>query len=256
MRSRVILSFIGLLVLSGCQTPPDVQTLQNQNSQLQQQLDAAHLKIVDLEAQQARLSQEKDELNRVAGVLGQEKFSRIEESTSLRGQVRSFVQIQIDELKRFVLNSNLVDYIGSEQVQRAQVNQEPLLLVDMINTVPADGVLTGVGGYFSGAGSLTVKVMRKVDGRLVVVWESQRLQIESKGEQRLSFAVSVGARKGDYLAYYIVSPGLLSFDTGTGDSRYLAEDVHFGASIKPSSLKGEDEKFAYSIGVYGLLNAP
>jgi hypothetical protein len=46
----------------------------------------------------------------------------------------------------------------------------------------------------------------------------------------------------------------VSFDEGTGDTRYLTKDLKLGGTVKKSSLLGENKKRSYSIGVYGLLN--
>ena len=74
------------------------------------------------------------------------------------------------------------------------------------------------------------------------------------GRQRLEFPVTVGVEKGDVLAYHLAQPGMVGFDTGTGDTRYLDEDIAVGTTVKPSSLEGENDKRAYSVGVFGLLN--
>lgn len=242
------------LVLWGCQAAPNLKKLQDENGALQQQLDKTAGRVNSLEAEKALLKQDVAELNRVVGVLGQEKSSRVEESTSLRGEARQFAQFQIDNLKKFLLESNLVDYIGGELVERSSTDKEPLLLVDMANRVPLNGTLTGVGGYFQSPGALSVRLLRPVGDNLVVLWASQSVTVAERGLQRLEFPVSVGVEKGDYLAYYLSQPGMVTFDTGTGDGRYLDEDVAVGTLLKASSLKGENDKRAYSIGVFGLLN--
>ena len=243
-------------VLWGCQTPPppDVKKLQDENSALQQQLSQFRNQVSKLEVDKDLLEQDIAELNRVVGVLGEEKSSRVEESTSLRGQVRQFVQLQIDGLKQFLLASDLLDYVGGELVERTNVDEKPVLVVDLFHSVPRNGTLTGVGGYFQRAGTISVKVLRPIADKLVVVWASQPVNVAQSGLQRLNFPVSVGIEKGDYLAYYISQPGLVGFDTGTGDTRYMDEDTTVGATIKRSSLRGKNDKRAYSVGVFGLLN--
>ncbi|MEE8060160.1 MAG: hypothetical protein V3T17_20350 [Pseudomonadales bacterium] len=252
---RILLLLLCTITLWGCQAPPDIKTLQDQNSALQQQLDQANGQISQLEVDRVLLKQDVAELNRVATVLGGEKSSRVEESTKLRGQVRQFVQSQIDSLKQFLLASNLLDYIGGELFERSNVDAGPMLVVDLFNSIPFNGTLTGVGGYFHNLGVISVKVLRPIDDKLVVVWASRPITISEPGLQRLNFSVSVGVEKGDYLGYYFSQPGLVSFDTGSGDSRYLDEDVTVGTSIKRSSLRGENSQRAYSVGVFGLLNS-
>ncbi len=243
-------------LLAGCQAPPDIQQLQQEKGAVEQQLKQARDNIDKLQADNVVLEQEVAELNRVIAVLSEEKSSRVEESTSLRGEVRQFVQSQIDQFKQFLLAADLLDYMGGELVERARVDEEPLLVVDLMNTVPRDGTLTSVGGYFQGTGALSVKVLRPVENSLVVVWASKPLAVTERGQQQLKFPVTVGVEKGDVLAYYFSKPGMVGYDTGTGDSRYVDENVAVGSALKRSSLNGEKAKRAYSIGVFGLLNAP
>lgn len=253
MYTKILLIALASLLVA-CQTPPDIQKLENQKASLQGQLDKANNDITQLKSKEATLNRELAERDRVMGVLNQEKSSRVVTSTALRGQVRAFVQQQVDALKKFLLEGNLLDYIGGELVERSVVDEQPLLVVDLANTVPKDGSLTSVGGFFTRPGTLRVKVMRKVEDDLVVVWESNSLKIAEKGIQKTNFSVSVGVKKGDVVAYYLATAGMVGFDVGTGNSRYLKEDVGFGKAVEESSLLGEDKKRAYSIGVYGLLD--
>ncbi len=241
--------------LVACQAPPDVQQLQDQNGSLQRQLDGANKKVSQLEASQTELKQEKAELNRVIGVLRNEKSSRVDESTNLRGDVRLYMQDQIDGLRQFLLKSNLLDYIGGELVERSKTSEEPELVVDLANVIPLQGTLTGVGAYFQAGGELTVKILRPIEEEMVVVWSSQPMLVTQTGMQRIQFPVSVGVDKGDILGYYFSTPKMVGFDTGTGKSRYLNEDVKVGEIIERSSLLGKSDRRSYSIGVFGLLTA-
>jgi|GEM_PF-791550 len=243
-----------VVFVSACQTPPTIKSLEDEKAVLQQQLSQTQLQLGKLEADNTLLQQDVSELSRVVGILSEEKSSRVTESTNLRGQVRQFVQQQIDGLKDFLLASNLLDYIGGELVERSALDDKPLLIVDLYNGVPRDGTLTGVGGYFQHAGEIAVRVLRPIDKKLVVIWASQPVAVSGRGVRQVNFPVSVGVEKGDYLAYYFSAPAMVSFDTGTGDTRYLENNVAVGHSIKRSSLNGENDKRAYAVGVFGLLN--
>ena len=253
MYKSILLVFVSLLMVA-CQTPPDIQQLQNQNVSLQGQLDQANNEITALKSKESKLNNELTERDRVMGILSQEKTSRVVTSTALRGQVRSFIQQQVDLLKGFLLAGDLLDYIGGELVERSMTDEEPLLIVDLANAMPKDGSLTSVGGFFERPGTMRVKLMRKVEDDLVVVWESNPLTITNKGLQKTNFSVSVGVQKGDVAAYYLSTAGMVGFDVGTGDSRYLKQDVSFGKAIGIFSLLGDKKKRAYSLGVYGLLD--
>jgi len=230
--------------------------MQDENASLQQQLKTMTAEVGSLSADRKLLQQDVAELNRIIGVLGEEKNSRIEESASVRGQVRQFVQAQIDGLKQFMLESHLLDYIGGELTQRSSLDKQPLLIVDLQHSIPNSGSLTGVGAYFQSSGTISVKVLRPVEnGNYVVIWTSPVLAVNEPGLQLISFPVSVSVEKGDKLAYYLGQTEQVSFDTGTGDTRYVDGDLGIGALLQEASMKGAKEKRAYSIGVYGLLKA-
>ena len=251
---RAGIAVVFTLCLVACQTPPNVQQLQDKNQALTEQLAKANLSISELKAKQSKQDQDMAELNRVIAVLGEEKTSRVSESSDLRGAVRGFMQVQIDQLKNFLLKSNLLDYIGGELVARKQFDEDPVFIADLANQALRDGVLTGVGGIFNAPGQLKVKILRRIDDELVVVWESRPLSIVNTGEQRLQFAVSVGVQRGDMMGYFFSNPGMVAFDTGTSDTRYLRKDVPVGDTVKISSLSGENQRRAYSIGVFGLMS--
>ena len=252
MRYALIVSSV--LLLAACQTPPNIKQLQDKNQALNEQLDKANFTISEMRAKESQQAQEMAELNRVIAVLGEEKTARVSESSDLRGAVRQFMQSQIDQLKEFLLRANLLDYIGGELVARKQFDEEPVFIADLANKSLRDGVLTGVGGIFKATGGIKVKILRQVDDELVVVWESRSMSIKDTGEQRLSFPVSVGVQRGDMIGYYFSNPGMVAYDTGTADTRYMKKDVSVGGTVKISSFSGENQKRAYAIGVFGLMS--
>ena len=240
--------------LTGCQTPPDRQQLENQNAQLEADLARARAQIAALETQEQQLRAQVDELSRVMAVLDTEKTVRVQESSQLRGQVRRYVQNEIDELKDFMMQSNLLDYVGGELVQRSGIDSDPKLLIDLANPMPGTGTLTGVSAYFLKPGTFTVQVLRPVQDELLVIWKSAVLSAEQAGERRINFPVSVGVEQGDVIGYIFHQPGTLSFDQGTGNTLYTDSAPNLGQSVKIRALDGDDEKRAYPVGVYGLLN--
>ncbi|UTF61088.1 hypothetical protein [Gilvimarinus sp. DA14] len=239
---------------AGCQTPPNIKQMQDENAQLQSELNQANAKIANLQQQERQLQAQINELNRVMAVLDTEKTVRVQESSELRGQVRRFVQNEIDELKDFMVQSDLLDYVGGELVQRSKVDNHPMLLVDLANPMPASGTLTGVSAHFIKPGTFTVQVMRPVQDQLLVIWKSGQLTAPQSGVARINFPLSVGVEQGDVIGYMFHQPGVVSFDEGTGSTLYTDEDPSLGQSIKLRSLDGSGDKRAYSVGVYGLLN--
>lgn len=242
------------LVLTACMAQPGVKELQENNAELERQLEQASDEISDMRVREERLRSELEERERVIGVLQSEKSSRVEESTELRGLVRNFVQEQIDSYRGFLMQADLLDYIGSELVSRSRRGEEALTLVDLAHPMPKAGTLTGVAGYFEAPGEVVVSVLRPVGEQLVVVWESPATAISGSGEVRVSFPVTVGVEPGDIIAYEFAGAVPVSFDIGTGDTRYQREPLTVGAMVDPEELDGEKEHRAYSIGVFGLLN--
>ncbi|GAB1264523.1 hypothetical protein NBRC116493_06450 [Aurantivibrio infirmus] len=242
-----------VIAITACQSAPQTQDLMNENKVLQEQLAETNIKIGQLEADNRVKQQDIEELQRVLGVLDVEKTSRVQESSVLRGQVRKFVQEQIDSLKNFLVLGDLLDYVGGELVERSLVEEKSIFLVDLANPVPRNGTLTGVGAFITQPSPFVVKILRPAGDQLVVIWESKPINGTS-GLNKVNFPVTVGIEKGDYLGYYFPDVAGVTFDEGTSDVRYLTRDVSLGGSIRKSSLLGEAKKRAYSIGAYGLLN--
>lgn len=245
---------IATLFLGACQTQPAIKQMQDQNRQLTDDLNNTRKDIAQLQAQEQKLRDDIAELSRINNVLDTEKSSRVQESSELRGQVRRFVQKQIDAYKDFMVQGGLLDYVGSELVERGSAEDKPLVLVDLMNTIPRAGTLTGVGAHVVKPGSLSVKVLRPVENQLVVVWDSQTLQVTRTGINRINFPVGVVVEKGDVIAYQLSQGIVISFDEGTGDTRFQAGELTLGQTARASSLDGAKRLRAYSLGVYGLLN--
>lgn len=245
-----------LLMLAGCQTQPAMQQIQAENRQLQQQLGVATAEVARLDQANRVLQAELTERERIMAVLDTEKDTRANEASQLRAQIRGFVQQRIDGLKAFLVHSDLLDYIGSELVDRAQSDEQPHTIVDLANPVPRAGSLTAVGGYFNHSDEFTVMVLRPVGSDWVVIWRSQSLLVADQGLQQINLPVSVGVEAGDVLAYRLPAQ-LVGFDRGTGQS-YLVnsrgqKQLATGSILMQKQLAAMQEHRAYSLGVYALL---
>lgn len=252
--SKVITITVLAVLLGACQATPEISELQNENAVLQNQLADAERQVEDLQAQQNSLQNQVQELQRVSQVLSTEKSSRVKESSQLRLQVRHFIQQQIDDLREFLMTGDLLDYVGGALVERSQVEHQPLTLVDFAHPIPRAGSLTGVTGYFSAPTALRIKLLRPLEDEYVVIWESEVLSIERAGLHRTQLPVSVGVEPGDVVAYMFPESANVSFDKGTGDTRYSkGDDLALGDTLKPSSLSGAKERRAYSLGILAIL---
>lgn len=195
-----------------------------------------------------------EKLNGVVSVLDTEKESRVKESSVLRNQVRKFVQNQISTLKEFLVEGDLLDYIGGELVQRSNIEKNPMTLVDLNNRINSSGVLTGLGAYVNAPSDVKVKVLRYIESNLVVVWESNPIKLYKLGLTKHQFVNSVSVEKGDVIAYEFKRNVGVGYSDGTADTRYSLNPLTLGESIHVNTLTGSNNKRAFSIGVYGLLN--
>ncbi|WP_341937883.1 hypothetical protein [Marinimicrobium sp. C2-29] len=253
MRNMSIVLIV-LVGLAGCVAQPDIKELRDDNQELERRLSQASDEISELRVSEQRLLDQLDERERLIGVLETEKSSRTQDASELRSSIRAFIESQIDSYQSFLLQADLLDYIGGELVERANGVEESRTLVDLDNPIPDAGTLTGVAAHFLETSSFKVKVLRPVDDQWVVIWESMELTVEETGRQRISFPVSVGVERGDVIAYWFSGPVPISYDLGTGDTRYLREDLAVGSTLETRHLSGAEEGRAYSVGVVGLLN--
>jgi len=245
----VILITLISLILGGC-----ASSTSTTGPSLEQQLADAKKEIHELKQSEQELRDTINDLRHTTTILTTEKTSRVEESSTLRGDVRKFVQANIDNLKEFMVKGNLLDYIGSEQVPRSNQDTSSLLLVDFANPAPAGGALTGVGGFFTGPGSFYTKILRPVSGQYVVVWESTPIEIKASGKQFAQFPFSVGIEKGDVIAYYFPQKVNVGYDTSTGETLYTSSNKALGSTVSKTFMSGASQRRSYSIGVYGLLH--
>lgn len=242
------------IFLAGCATQ-DMKTLQEKNKSLEQQLSTANGEIRQLKKTETELREKIGDLTQTTNVLTTEKSSRVAESSTLRSQVRKFIQGNIDNLKTFMVQGNILDYVGSELVPRAKTDSKSIFIVDFANAMPSAGILTGVGGNFTKAGSFTVKVLHPVENQFVVIWESKPVEIAAVGKQQAQFPVSVGVEKGDVIGYFFAETPNVGYDISTGDTRYAELDVALGSTVNKETLAGATERRAYSLGVFGLLES-
>ncbi len=251
-------ALVSVSLLTGCQTNAQMKQLTDTNKRLETSLAQANQEISALKAREAALSQDLDTTKNVLGVMGQEKQSRVEESSTLRQQTRTFLIQHIDRLKQFLVDANLHDYIGGDLIARKQTDKGPLLVVDFGHPLPRNGQLTGANVFANVAPNKTckmaVRVLRKIDDEVIVVWEGPVQDIKQAGQQRLMFPVAVGVEKGDYAGFWFPAEVCVGHDKGTGDFRLYDADLRIGSSSSPSRFSAGKEKRMYSLGVFGLLN--
>lgn len=241
------------MFMIACQSTPEVQALKDSNAELKAQLAGAKQQISSLSSEHHIMASDNTELKRVMSILDSEKNSRTEESLVLRAQTRRFTQSTIDQLKKFLVQSNLLDYIGEELVDRTKMDLDAMVLVDLDNPVPRSGTLVGIHGVFAQSTRFVVNILRPVDDRFVVIWQSPMLEMSNVDAQRLTFPLTVGVEKGDVIAYDFPDSVGVKYDQGTGNTVLSTKSLLLGASIERSGFKLAEEKRAYSIGVTAIL---
>ncbi|MCJ8322228.1 MAG: hypothetical protein HRT52_15005 [Colwellia sp.] len=252
---RSIISVIACTsLLIGCGSTNNKSDLRDVATNLEGQLAIAKERNNVLQDENRVLKLKVNKLSGVVSVLDTEKTSRVKESSALRNKVRKFVQREITGLKSFLIEGGLLDYIGGELVQRSNVEDTPMTIVDLHNRINSSGILTSIGAYVIKPSTVKVKVLRYIESKLVVIWESKSIRMNLVGPNRHQFVDSVSVEKGDVIAYEFSKNVGVGFSEGTADSRYSKKLVMLGDSIHVSSLLGAKKKRAYSIGVYGLLN--
>ena len=253
MRS-VICIIVCTTFLIGCGSTSNKGSTKDVISNLESQIKATQEKNNELEIENRIQKIEINKLSNVVSALDTEKNSRVKESSVLRSQVRQFVQREITGLKSFLVEGGLLDYIGGELVPRKNVDDTPKTIVDLHNRINSSGVLTSVGAYVVKPSTVKVKVLRYIENKLVVVWESNPIKMNLVGQNRHQFVDSVSVQKGDAIAYEFIKSVGIGYSEGTADSRYAEKPLMLGDSIHVNALLGAKAKRAYSIGVYGLLN--
>lgn len=251
LRSLAAVAVCTLLI--ACQSTPEVQQLKDENALLRAELKKTRQEITNVRSEHKIMAADNTELKRVMAILDTEKANRTEESATLRAQTRRFTQATIDQLKKFLVHSNLLDYIGEELFDRTKMDIDAAVLVDLANPIPRSGTLVGVHGYFAQTTRFSVYILRPVGERFVVIWQSPEIQAPNIGSDRIQFPVSVGIEKGDVIAYDFPENIGIKYDQGTGNTLLSKKGLVLGASFEKSSLRGEEEKRAYSIGVTAIL---
>ena len=171
----------------------------------------------------------------------------------MRQNIRSFLKSQMSFFRDFSQNSDFLDYIGGELIERKEMEGNDLALVDLKNRIFSGGTLLGTWGYFSSPCRYLVNILRKANGEWFVVWQDGPFNVSSTKKQTFNFRIPVSVEKGDVVAYAFQGPVGVSYDNGTGETLYTEEKLKLESSLASSELRGESDKRSYSIGVVGIF---
>lgn len=247
--NRINALTIAALLFTGCAS----------YEEMKQQRDVLAAKLAVTEDQMKDLEKEKDELRKqvkhltgVTQVLEKEKTERIKESTEVRGEVRGFIREQVSDLREFSQAKELLDYIGSELLERKTVTGEGLLLLDMKNAMPKDATLVGARVYARAATAVSLCLARPQGGNYIVLWKSKDFTIPKPGQFRLTFEAPIAAQKGDIIGCYTAGAMQVPYDIATGDARAVRIKPSVGKVIEKRSIPDATGR-TYSFGVVGFL---
>ena len=233
-----------VLFASGCASSR-VKTLQAENLRLTSDLTTAHGSITRLEG-------EVKDLRQVNKTLQYEKKAQVDETADVRRSARTFVRGQVESLRDFAQSRSLLDYVGGETIERASVDGENVLLVDMKNAFENPGILVGARVLARTETRLVFCVLRPQGDGVVVLWMSAPFLVPAGEVAHLSFDTPVAAQKGDMIGAYAPDALGVPHDTGTGDTRAVSGPVEVGQSIAVSDMNGAQNR-SYSFGVVGFL---
>ena len=240
--------------LSGCASVPEkVRMLEAREKDLSTRLATAESRIAVLERTNAELTELLQRQRDITKTLDREKSVHMSEVGDLRQNTREFLGSQIAFLREFSQKTALMDYVGGELISRQYLEGKDLTLVDLKNTIPAGGSLFGTWGHFAASCTFVVNVLRKVDEKWFVIWQSEPLTVVNTEKQKFDFRVPVSVEKGDAIAYTFRGVVGVKYDRGTGETVYVTDDLKTGDSVKRSDFKGGTDQRSYSIGVMGVF---
>ena len=242
------------LALTGCTTSRQlpVEKAALSKEALSKELVASREQVARLEARERELTENIAELDRLNALLEKEKGVRVEETADVRGETRSFVSRQLEDLSDFSHKKELFDYVGGELMDRSTLKGENLILIDLKNTMPSAGTLAGGRVFAKEKTGVQFCVLRARGKDLAVAWVSPVYSVPRGGLFNFTFDMPVPVEKGDRVGLF--SPGAVKipFDVGTGDTR-MVDGPPLPGQVIPAALFSEQTRRAYPFGVVGLL---
>ena len=206
---KVIFTLLILLILTACKSsiPEKIQLLEQQNKDLNVSLQTTQNYVTELEKQNTDLAASLDVQNNISNALGKEKEAHVKKSLNLQQNIRSFLKSQMSIFREFSQNSDLLDYIGGELIERKKLEDKDLALVDLRNRIPSGGTLLGTCGYFSSPCRYLINILRKANDEWFVVWQAGPFDVSGTQKQTFDFRVPVSVEKGDVVAYAFQGSG-------------------------------------------------
>ncbi len=241
----------------GCATTDQrLQKLQAENRALTENVANQHQAIVELGIEKKHLEGEVAYFTKRSEVLDQEKRIRERESHALRAGVRAFTDETIRSLEDSYRKIVPADYVGCEILRRRNIDSAGnVLLVDLQNSLPADGPLIAGRAYLLAPATIQFCLLRaRADkGDLSIVWISEPLTANAAGARRWEFAIPAVAQKGDFIGVYAPDLSQIPFDDAdTGRTMPAPGKIKLNGTVPLKPPDGRDRR-AYSFGCEGYL---
>lgn len=254
MHTRKKISLVFLLInITSCSTNETIKKLSMENDSLQEKVTSYQGKVAELEIKLRENNLKIEELNVLSSNLSKEKKSRIEESSTLRAEIRQFIRREMDDFRDFFKDSDISDYIGGELIDRSTVSDSNMTIVDFSHAFPKKGRLLGATVRVSKPTTFSVLVFRPVADQLIVLWKSEQFSVMNRGINKVGFELDVTVEKGDLLGFSFPQNVGISYNQGTGDTGLIEGQLQPGKLIKTSQISNRNEKRSYSLGVYGFF---
>lgn len=198
------------------------------------------------------------ELNRRLNISSNEKGRNNERIRNIASSVREYIKQQMKNNRNFLTGIALEDFIGNELIERAHSGDEKMLIVNMAHPIPSGGQINGVGGYFTDAADIVIKLLRPVGNDYIVIYDKQvRVDAAAPDEKYIDFDSPFIVKKGDVIAYYFPGPVNVPYDSDIGTNTYSpirSDKYAHGDRIAAEDIWHTDQiKRKYSLNYYGIF---
>lgn len=249
---------LGMLPIGCATTDQQLLQLRSDNESLKSETQKQAAEIAALTTKNEALEGDLAYCSKRTEVLEKEKGARIEESAQTRKGVREFTDHVMDSLQTYFQKAEVVDYVGGELFERANVEPaKNVLLVDLGNTIREDGTVIGARAFLTGPARLQFCLVRSEGekAKYSIAAITPPIVAADAGLQSWSFEVPMAAKKGDLIAVYMPDDVSIPYDDAdTGHVVSVPGPAKLNAGVA-LTFGGPKNKRAYSFGVVGYFDA-
>ncbi|MBN2383061.1 hypothetical protein JXQ70_09280 [bacterium] len=254
---RVLLILLGLLLCS-CASKRALKSelilAQSNLAATQEKMAELELQIQEKEQENQQLRAEKQDLEDARMSLGKEKTVRVDQAREIRRTARHFIRSQTSALKLFAENPALLDYLGSEPIERTRFDEsKSVLIVDVAHPLPAEAILFSGQVFLHRPRPFFFCLIRSRMKDYHVVWMSQEHNLNQSGAATVSFDAGISCQQGDLLGIYFPEGVGLPHDELGGSTALIKGPISAGQPL-PAKALAKPTTRNYSFGVLGFLD--